>query len=357
MSNQNWFRRTEDEWSPLLSAVAPQPPIPPGDGGEVPDPEEPAEPPPSGQKVSHGMDLRSWHTGLINSSLLTAATGPMSTSRDGQLIQNRRIIADGKGQRALQIFHRDVTVRNCHIIYRNMANGVHVHGGNPNVVIENCFIQDDIAVGPYDDDQSDPTGEVNPGGSVGLVCGNNGTVIRWNYMSGHRAGMALGNDNLVVVENYLAHNFNGVERPASWQKGSGINYRGGQAGNVVIARNWVNCTGSRSAAFNLYPDKPIRYTNVFDNYARGNGGGWGINGGDTSSRPLEIRQLNRDIRIEGMRFEGDFQWPTVLGEGTNAGVNLFRTGNTFVNNQWLPGSGTIVGDLPARCGVRQNACE
>lgn len=136
-------------------------------------------------------------------------------------------------------------------------------------------------------------------------------------------------------------------------------YRGTTASNppwVIIERNRM-IAGS-SAGVTMYPWSAGGIKNVLvqDNLVVGVGDGFGLYGG-RSFTDLGHYCGNANIRIEGNRFEGTFAYMNSTGEGTNAGVDLSRPGNTFNNNRWLPGHGTITGDLPARCGVSQNACE
>ena len=103
----------------------------------------------------------------------------------------------------------------------------------------------------------------------------------------------------------------------------------------------------------MYPrNGPLRNILVENNLVVGVGLGFGIRGGRASTDHGHYCD-NRDQRIEGNRFQGTFGFPSALGEGTNAGVDLGRPGNTFTDNRWVDGTS----DLPARCGVSQNACE
>ena len=310
-------------------------------GGVWHEPSEPAEGSWDMAWSTQDFDaIYAWYednTGLSDPSSLGPETTSMVVStHDGQVIEDLDIQSAGSGNRAIWVRHDNVTVRNCLISHFDRANGVAVSNDASGVVIE------------HNDFDAGLEEWVSDSGSICILSGGD-TTIRRNHLAGYRAGMALTGDDITVVENYLARNYTGA-RPHWTMKGSGLTYRGTQgSGNVVIERNLINLTATRSSGTNLYAVDPIRNVVVRDNYYIGHGGGWGLVGGDTSHGSKES---NENIRIEGNRFDGDFEWPDVLGEGTNAGVNMGRPGAVWTNNRWVGGTR----DLAPRCGTRQDAC-
>ncbi len=304
--------------------------------------ETPTPTPVPGPEITHGMELTPEMTGLLNPSVL-GASGAVVSENDGQVIENLFVTVSGQGAVGIHVLHNDVTIRNCKVRHRDQANGIRVSSEASNVLIENCVVEDDLA-----------TGWIADVGSIGILAYGD-TTIRRNYLRGYRAGMQPHNDNVTITENYFAHNFDG-SRPTWQNKGSGMSWRGSSSGtgNLIVQRNYINLTGSRSSGVALYANNPIVNVTLRDNYIIGNGGGWGIVGGESSHG---AKESNENIHIYGNRFAGDFEWPGVLGEGTNAGVNVNRPGSVWDDNRWVEGWGDHTVDLPPRCGIRQNACE
>jgi hypothetical protein len=213
------------------------------------------------------------------------------------------------------------------------ANGIEIKKGARGVRIENSHLDAMLAQ------------ELGQFGSIGIVVRGSAEIHRL-FFERYRVGMHLYGDNISVTENWFNGNHDGLTR---W-KGAGISYRGNKEGGITIERNYLKYTATRSAGINMYAEfGPIRDITVRDNYLVGNGGGFGTTGGD-AAKPY--RDGNRNIRYIGNRFGGHFEYPNILGDGTNGGVNMGRPGAVWKDNRWV-GSST---DLPARCGITRNAC-
>ena len=288
----------------------------------------------SWQKAWDSEDLtaiESWYqqnTGLTNPSALSS--GPVTSTHNGQVIEDLDITASSGI--AVHIQHNNVTIRNCRVTFEGVNNGVVIASGTKGTLIEHCELIGTIL-------------EHSDFGAIAVVARAPATIRR-NEMKGYRVGVHLYSGDSLAEENYLVRNHDGS---TSW-KGSGIGYRGSSGFGTVVQRNFINYTATRSSGSTNYASHgPIREYTVRENIIIGHGRGFGMYGGYSH----DYKTQNRDIVIEGNRFAGEFGFPDVLGEGTNAAVNISQTGNTFDQNRWL-GSST---DLPARCGIRQNACE
>ena len=233
--------------------------------------------------------------------------------------------------------HDDVTVRFNRVNHRDGANGVRVDSSARNVVVEFNDLE-----GHY---RSQPSGNF---GSIGVWSKGDSVTVRRNHFRGGRDGIHLYGTNSQAVENWVTdlHRHSGAHNDSI--------VFGGQAAyaNNLIARN--RTVAGNSGGIDLYAMYgPIRGVQVVDNLIVGVGKGFGIYGGYV--QPLSgpaYHHENRDIRIEGNRFSGEFGWPMTQGEGSNAATNLSQPGNTYANNRWVDGTT----DLPARCGTTQDRC-
>jgi hypothetical protein len=301
----------------------------PGDGslpraGADDDPDtDPAE-----DERPHGVGLRRSGVGLP-AGWEGVSSGRVASSRAGQVIEGLDVsVESGVG---ILVRHDDVTVRYNRVAHRSGANGVEVASGVRGAVVEHNEFN-----GHY-------RTESGNSGSIGVVAYGQAEIVR-NFFQGGRDGVHVYGANSRVIENWVddLHQHSGAHN-------DGI-YLGGRRGtsDIVIARN--RTVAGNSGGIDLYAlYGPLQGVQVVDNLIVGTGHGFGIHGG----RTFDHHSDNRDIRIEGNRFEGRFGWPQVLGNGTNAAVDLSRPGNTFTNNRWVDSTT----NLPPRCGVRQNACE
>ena len=294
--------------------------------------------------VTHGVGLRRSDVGLP-SGWSGVRSGQVRSTRDGQVIEDLHVAysSGGSSEAAIHVVHDNVTIRNVRVEADGPAAGIRVHPGVRGTVIENCHI--DGMSPSYGTGRSDGNY-----GNPGIWLESPSTVQRC-YLTGVRSGIRLRAAGSTVVENWIDE----LHRNAPGVSTSAINFRGSSDTNpaqTLVARNRV--VAGSSAGLNMYPTSgPVRNVRYVDNLVIGVGLGFGIRGGRSHQTSTPYWHLNRDIRIEGNRFQGHFAYPSVLGEGTNASIDLERPGNTFVNNRWV-GQST---DLPARCGTRQNACE
>jgi len=270
---------------------------------------------------------------------LEELSGPRNSQSDGQVIEDFVMNWEADwNQPALVILHDDVVVRNCVIRHDGPSNGIRVDSQARGVVIENCT---------FDGGHSDyGTGREDGNyGNIAVVIEGEATVRR-NRIFGVRSGIRV-TPGSVVEENFV----DSLHRNAPDVSMSSISRRGNEReGTSVIRRNLVEA-GS-SAAITQYADSaPVRDSVVEENLMVGVGLGFGVYGGRTHGP--EHKENNRDIVIDGNRFHGEFGFPNVLGDGTNTAVDLDRPGNTFESNRWLGADE----DLPARCGIGQDACE
>ena len=347
---QDWYRLVPDEgvWRPTLSLVD----VPWRGTGPTPEPEPEPEPEPDPDQpspdVQHGTDLQRQMVGLegagVDPATLTAS-GPIVTSSDGQVIENLHVDATGSDGTfgAITVRHNNVRIRNCLVSHRQGRNGIRIDGNASGTRVEYCHLH-----GRY---RTAPTGNT---GSIGvLVNGPNATVLRCVFQGG-RDGIHLRGVGSRAFENWVIdlHFMGSVHNDSVVLLG-----RAGSS-DIEVARN--RALAGNSGGIDAYswqgPNIDVRF---FNNLIVGVGLGFGIYGG--FEQPVgglpNYHHDNRNFRIEGNRFEGTFRFPDTLGEGSNAATNLSQPGNTFVNNRWLEGWGDHTVDLPARCGVRQDACE
>ena len=301
----------------------------------IPEPEPEPEPDPEpGDTIVHGTDLTVDDVGLTDESVLVSS-GPISTTHDGEIIQDLHISTSEEP--GIAVNHTGVTVRNCRIDHAGGQNGVQIGAGVTGTTVEYCRIDGmDVVLGNN--------------GTTGVV-GGRYTIIRRNFFTRLRVAVTAIRDHTDVVENWVES-----LKQDNGSHNNSFSYHGeGTGENVRFLRN--RAISHSSGGITFYPRLgPILGGETRDNLVVGIGLGFGIRGG-RSMTDLGHYCDNRDIKIEGNRFSGEFGWPSALGESTNAGVDLGRPGNTFSNNQWLPGHGATEGDLPARCGTSQNACE
>jgi hypothetical protein len=178
------------------------------------------------------------------------------------------------------------------------------------------------------------------------IRGDNATVRR-NRIKFVRSAMRITGDGVNIIENYVDHLATQAESCADGSlHGTSVALPGGQDG-VSVLRNRV-VAGASGGIIMYAQSKPITNATVENNLIVGDGRGFGLYGGRTH----DAYEGNRNIKINNNRFDGHFRYPNVKGEGTNAAVDLSRSGNTFNTNRWV-GSNT---DLPARCGISQDAC-
>lgn len=331
-------------------------PLPPQDD---PDP----EPPPG--DVAHGLDLTapdncpnptpgSGNVGLTVPVSDLTLSGPVATTRDGQVIENLDIWASSRGTWAVTIRHDNVTVRNCRIRHADGAEGIDVNGNY--ALIEHNH----LCAWELSDRKVGSSGSNNNVGQRTLETDGDARflTIRRNYVHLARSAFAIRGKDIELSENYVDQlvDDDGVSphtgKPnspggaplhgtASSSAGDGRRNRvlrnrmpQGSSGGVII----YSRTGSHSD------------WDVLDNYFPGSGKGFAIYGGRSHSSGYYTQ--NRNIRIEGNRFSGTFGYASTRGRGTNAAVDLSRPGNTFDNNRFV-GENT---DLPARCGIASDSC-
>ena len=280
--------------------------------------------------VSHGTELRRHLTGLPD-GWTGRPSGAVTSTNDGQVIENLEVTVSGGA--GIKVVHDDVVVRNNRVRHGNGANGVVVASGTEGVVVEyNEF-----------DGRSEVLGN---GGSIGAISDGH-VLVRRNRFHNGRVGIQFNAGHSVASENWVEE----LVR-ANGSHGNGLSYHGHRTETGVrFERNRTSAGNSGGVSF--YASKgPIRGSSVVDNLIVGDGLGFGLYGGRTHLEKGHADQ-NRDVRIEGNRFEGVFRWPAALGAGTNTGVDLRRPGSTFRDNRWTDEGP----ELHPRCGVRQDACE
>jgi hypothetical protein len=286
-------------------------------------------------EISHGTQLRREHTGLP-ADWNGTPSGQVTSSYHGQVIEHLDVDVSGTDSTAaIDVRHNNVTVRYVRVNHRNGRNGVRFAPGTTGGRVEFSEFN-----GHY---RTEPTGNF---GSIGVLVTGEADVYR-NFFRGGRDGVHLRSGNSSAVENWVED----LHRHQDAHNDGLLFYGRDGATNIKFLRN--RTVEGNSGGINLYAhDGHIRDVELRDNLIVGVQRGFGLRGGRTHVSRNNY-QDNRDIRIEGNRFSGTFGYPNALGEGTNAGVDLSRPGNTFTNNRWV-GSTT---DLPARCGVHRDTCE
>lgn len=301
---------------------------------------DPIEPAPQGEpaddepdRISHGSQLRPDMVGPRSTLDPAKASGPMETEADGQVIEDLAISVSGLQGIGIHVRHDDVTIRDVHVIHAQGANGIVIEPDIEGTRIEHSL---------FDGSNSSHRGNF---GSVGIVSYGPDTHVHRAAFRNMRDGVHLYCGRSSVTESYLSDFHQG----AGFHN-DGLHHRGSDS-KVTFARNHIVYDGGESAAITIYPDRgPAVDVRIVDNYIEGAPGnrGFGLYGGWSHAE----RDGNRDVRIEGNLFSGSFQYPDVLGEGTNAAVNLSRPGHTFTDNRWVGGSS----DLRARCGITSDSC-
>jgi hypothetical protein len=293
-----------------------------------------SEPPATDGRILHGSGLTPQIVGPRLPIGDLEVSGPVETTEDGEVIERLLVEVDGLQEPAISIRHDDVVIRDVVVRHSDGANGIVVDSSTTGGLIEFTHL---------DGQRSEHEGNM---GSIGVLSYGEVDVYRVFIENGRDATHIYGG-NSSIIESWVdslhtnpdAHN-------------DGLSYRGSSGSNVVIARNRINYNGERAGGITLFAERgPIRDTQVLDNLIVGHGKGFGLYGGWTHEERGHT-DSNENIRIEGNRFAGEFQFPDVIGEGTNAGVNLSQTGNTFTNNRWV---GSVV-DVPPRCGVSADEC-
>ena len=283
------------------------------------------------------------NTGLSDPSSL----GPVTTSRvmsthDGQVIEDLDIQYAGSDNKAIWVRHNDVVVRNNRVYAEGARNVIWVDAGLSGVIIE--YNELDGSSQNYGTGRDDGNW-----GNIGIATRGPVESIRANEIVGARQGIQASEQTLVEY-----NHVHSLHQNASGVSTSGVRSQSHAPdwlfnGATTVRRNLVEAGSSGGITIYSMLGRPAVDSLFAENLVVGVGRGFGIRGGHSG----DARHQMRDIRIEGNRFHGQFLWTQVLGEGTNAAVNLDRPGTTFVNNRWLGGSH----DLPARCGTNQDACE
>jgi hypothetical protein len=314
----------------------------------VVEPEPDPDPPPPVDTIVHGTDLALTDVGPRPGTTFVNQSGPIFSQFDGEVIRNRNLTyAGANGTATLTIRHNNVIVRDCKFAGADRSNQIAVDAGVSGVVIEYCRI--DGLKAKYGTDRA-----TSNFGNFGVYCSPSAQIdIRRCFVTGCRSGIRIGVGSH-AWENWVED----LTPPAQGASTSAIGFRGGSPyTQTIIERNRLE-TGTSNALAMYASSGPIRNLDIDDNYIVGVGVGFGMYGGHINpGGTVRHHDNNQNIKIDGNRFAGTFAYMNVLGEGTNAATNVNQPGNTFTNNRWLPGNGTVVGDLPARCGVRQDACE
>lgn len=289
-------------------------------------------------EISHGMDLTLADVGTLDGVTRTSAgTSQLSTSSSGQTIQNLNFQGSGNDTACIVVNHNNVTIKNCRILSGSgPQEGIKINSGVTGTVIENCSI---------DGQQPLYTGNF---GNGGINAGGGPFEARRNHIINVRVGIQAWKDTAgsVMEENWVDDIWGNANSGVST---GGISWRGAGLTSpplTTMNRNYVR--GGASALAYCYPDNAsCRNFQMNDNYLIGLNtshkhcgyglrGGW-MEGSDYTHMGNDY-QNNRDIKIEGNRFAGTFNW------NTNGGVNPNQPGNTWVNNRWV-GSNT---DIPPK---------
>lgn len=324
-------------------------------------------PPPAPGTVSHGTELTREDVGLIGISYDVyndpftpipgfTQSGPITTSSDGQVIENLDIEVSGRDNWAIVINHDNVTVRNCRIQHPNGGQGIYIPSDNT----EGALIEHNVLNAVYL--SSIRKGHKSSSNSIGQrttqIRGEN-HIIRRNHVLFARSCFWVRGSHTVISENYvepLAHKngvspYTGTPNSPGGASTHGTAISNGGGTSYWTAERNVLPQGGSGGIIIYSGDAPHNNLTIRDNWLYGTDQGFGIYGGRTHSR--ENWNMNYNIKIEGNRFSGTFGYSNTLGRGTNAAVDLSRPGNTFYNNRFI-GEDT---DLPARCGISQNSCE
>jgi hypothetical protein len=285
--------------------------------GQEPDQES------SDGRITHGTDIERDDVGAAEDDDVLDASGPIETTEDGQVIENLEVVAPGDISAAIKIQHDDVTVRNVKVTSPGSTSAIRIETDVTGTLIE--YVTIDGTRAEYGNAREDANW-----GNVGIKA-YSPIVARRNYIHDVRQGVQMweGAAGSRVVENYVFE----VWQNAPGVSTAGLSYRGSQSSTerTVMARNRVTVSGF--AGISAYAQSgPVRNVHMIDNLIEGTTNassgsqtGYGIRGGYVHGD----RDNNRDIRIEGNRFDGDFEW------GTNGAVNVDQPGNTFTDNRWI----------------------
>jgi hypothetical protein len=315
--NSQWNSVTSFELHGTLLGPAPQPEAEEDKAASVP-----------GQ-VAHGSELTLAHVGPVSGTKL-ASSGAITSSRDGQVIENLHVTAPSNINAAIVVRHHNVTVRNVHVTAPGSTAGIRIESGVDGALIEHVTIDGTRA--EYGTGRDDANW-----GNEGILAYSKFTARR-NHIYDVRQAIQLWRTATAstVVENFIGE----VWLNAPGVSTSGISYRGSSSTTelATIARNRIEASAMSGIGLSAR-DAAVRNVLVQDNHIKGvtspqSGGrttGYGIRGGYQGDH----RDANRDIRIEGNRFDGTFQW------GTNGAVNTSQPGNTFTNNRWVGSNSDI----------------
>jgi hypothetical protein len=294
--------------------------------------------------------LRAWfeqETGPSDEQALEPVEGPITSQRDGEIIENLSIQWSTEGQprpnsqAAIRVDHDDVTIRNVRIRAEGPSRGIEFGSGTSGGRVEHCEI--DGAASSYGTGRADANY-----GNDGIIAQGGPVDVRFCHIHAVRVGLQA------IPGAEVAHNWiHSLHQNAPETSTSSIQRHPESTVDEpsIIQANLVEA-GS-SGGITMYAENDaVRDSQVTHNLVVGVGRGFGIRGGRSHVEAGHYVD-NRDIRIEGNRFTGEFGFPDALGEGTNAGVDLERPGNTFVDNRWLGDDR----DLAPRCGVTRDDCE
>jgi hypothetical protein len=299
------------------------------------------------ETVSHGEQLGARHVGVTATDSLTPS-GPVVTTRDGQVIERLEIHVGGREQTAVVVRHDDVVVRDNRLRFPDGAQGIHIDSEASGALVEH----NELDAVRLSESRQGTTSSNNNVGQRGIHVRGPDAVIRRNHLVFVRSAIRIVGDRARVEENLVSELADAAEDSPGGGSlhGTSISLPGDAEG-VVVARNRV--LAGQSGGIVLYAQGgPLIDIAVLDNLVVGRGDGFGLYGGRTHVEQGHFVG-NSGLRIEGNRFEGVFGFPDVVGEGTNAGVDLSRPGNTFDGNRWV----SRRGDLVARCGITSDECE
>jgi hypothetical protein len=297
--------------------------------------------------VSHGTQLRTSDVGYTSSTSSLSKSGPITTSHNGQVIEGRDLYVEGRDNFAITVKHDDVVIRNNRLRFPDGGQGIRVESGAKRVLIEHNEF-DAVVLSCI---RKGTTSSNNNIGQRAMEVRGPDATVRRNRIKFVRSAMRMTGDGARIVENYIDHLATTDESCASGSMhGTSVSLPG-NVNDMVVARNRV--VAGQSGGLIIYAQGgPVTNVQMIDNLIVGDGRGFGLYGGRTHLDQGHYVN-NRNIRIDNNRFDGHFKYPNVKGEGTNAAVDLSRSGNTFDTNRWV-GSNK---DLPARCGVSQDACQ
>ena len=300
----------------------------------------------------HGSELRTTDVGVRLPAGALRNSGAVTTTRHGQVIEGLDITVSGRGTAGVRVRHDDVVVRDVVIRHLDGADAVRIERGVRGARVEHSTFDAvhmaPTAVGHLRND--DGTYRNNNVGSRSIDAHGQVDIAR-NHVVVTRGGFRIRAQGSRVRENLVERLFTSADSPGgAATHGTSISLPGGVE-DVRVERNRV--VAGSSGGIVLYGEHgPLRRITIADNLVTGLGEGMGIYGGRSHLHTGAFRE-HRDVRIDGNRFDGRFGFPNVLGGGTNTAVDLSRPGNSFDGNRWVGGRA----DLPARCGIRQDACE